>query len=293
MLDYRVETFLTVCRTLNFTKTAELLNITQPAVSQHIKFLEKYYGAELFEYKGKKMYLTEEGQLLLNSLTTMTLDENHLKNQLQAFKDEEKNLKFGVTLTVGEYIIPGPLGRILKRKKPGDVIMKVSNTHHLLEDLDNGEIDFAIVEGYFPQNEYDYLVYSSEKYVAVCSPESDLAKGSHLIEELFKETAIIREGGSGTREIMQRTLEDRNYNVNDFENIIEISNLNAIKKLVEMNCGITFIYKVAVEKELEEGRLAEIKIKDFNVNHNITFIWRKNSIYGDEYKNIYNSFKEA
>ena len=293
MLDYRVETFLTVCRTLNFTKTAELLNITQPAVSQHIKFLENYYGAELFKYKGKKMYLTEEGQVLLNSLTTMMLDENHLINQLQAFKDEEKNLKFGVTLTVGEYIIPGPLGRILKKKKPGNVSMKVSNTHHLLEDLDNGEIDFAIVEGYFPQNEYDYLVYSSEKYVAVCSPESDLAKGSHNIEELFKEKAVIREKGSGTREIMQRSLEDRNYTVKDFENVIEISNLNTIKKLVEMNCGITFIYKAAVKRELEEGRLAEISIKDFNVNHNITFIWRKNSIHGEEYKSIYNSFKEA
>lgn len=291
MLDFRVKTFLTVCETLNFTRTAERLNITQPAVSQHIRYLEEFYKVKLFEYKGKKPGLTAEGKILLDSLTTMAIDEHHLKDSLMACSTDRKKLKFGVTLTVGEYIIPGPLGKLLKKENPDHVSMKVSNTHHLLEDLNRGDIDFAIVEGYFPMSEYDYIKYSTEKYIAVCSSDSSFAKGEHELGDLFTETAIIREEGSGTREIMQRSLEECNYTVSDFSNIIEISNLNAIKKLVEMNCGVTFMYKAAVKEELEKGSLCEISLKDFSVSHNITFIWRKNSIYADYYKEIFCQLK--
>ena len=292
MLDFRVKTFLSVCKTLNFTKTAALLNITQPAVSQHIRYLEDYYKVKLFDYRGKKLVLTEEGNFLLNSLTTMSIDEHHLKDSLMAYQGHRTNLKFGVTLTVGEYIIPGPLGSLLKKEQPDYVSMKVSNTHDLLEDLNRGDIDFAIVEGYFPQSEYDYMKYSTEKYIAVCSSESPFAKGKHELEDLFSETAIIREEGSGTREIMQRSLEECNYTVSDFANIIEISNLNAIKKLVEMNCGVTFMYKAAVKEELEQGTLQEISLKNFHVTHNITFIWRKNSIFAEYYKKVFQLLKK-
>ena len=291
MLDFRVKTFLTVCETFNFTKTAALLNITQPAVSQHIKYLEDFYQVKLFTHKGKKLSLTDEGRLLLNSLTTMSIDEHHLRKSLINYREEKKNLRFGVTLTVGEYIIPGPLGKMLKKEKLKNVKMMVSNTYHLLEDLNEGIIDFAIVEGYFPQSEYDYIKYSTEKYIAVCSRDSVFAEGEYELKDLFGETAVIREEGSGTREIMQRSLEECNYTVRDFENIIEISNLNAIKKLVAMNLGVTFMYKAAVTKELEEGSLCEICLSDFNVTHNITFIWRKNSIYADFYREIFHSLK--
>ena len=117
MLDFRVDTFLNACKTLNFTKTAEELCITQPAVSQHIKYIENYYGIKLFYFIGKKMYLTKEGELLQNALTTIFLDEEHLKSALQKSNSENRKLKFGVTLTVGEYIIAKPLAKLLNSYK--------------------------------------------------------------------------------------------------------------------------------------------------------------------------------
>lgn len=291
MLDFRVETFLNACKTLNFTKTAEELCITQPAVSQHIKFIENYYNIKLFYNKGKKTFLTKEGAFLQNALTTMSLDLEHLRTELKKQDERNRLLKFGVTLTVGEYIIPGPLAKFLKNNKDKQLKMKVSNTFNLLEDLNKGSIDFAIVEGYFPQNEYDYLIFSREKYIGACATDSKYADGNFTIDELFKSTVITREPGSGTREILQRSLEDRNFTINDFADVMEISNLNAIKKLVKSDCGITFMYQAALEEAIEKKELCKIKILDFDISHNITFIWRKNSLFAEEYHNIFNQLK--
>ena len=104
MLDFRVETFLTAAETLNFTKTAALLNITQPAVSQHIRYLEKEYDAKLFSQEGKKLSLTPEGIKLKDALITMKLDENHLKNDIRNLS-QARPLRFGATMTVGEFMM--------------------------------------------------------------------------------------------------------------------------------------------------------------------------------------------
>lgn len=292
MLDFRVETFLNACKTLNFTKTAEELCITQPAVSQHIKYIEKYYNVKLFYFKGKKMYLTKEGSFLQNALTTMILDQEHLKKTLKKYSEKNKMLKFGVTLTVGEYIIPTPLAKYLNDSENNQLSMKVSNTLNLLNDLNHGAIDFAIVEGYFPQNEYDYRVYSREKYIGACAVDSKYANGSYTIDQLFEATVITREPGSGTREILQRSLEDRNFTIDDFSNVMEISNLNAIKKLVRNNCGITFMYEAALKEAIDNNFLCKINITDFDIAHNITFIWRKNSLFADNYIEIFNKLKK-
>lgn len=291
MLDFRIETFLNACKTLNFTKTAEELCITQPAVSQHIKFIENYYNVKLFYNNGKKTFLTKEGSFLQNALTTMSLDLEHLRTELKKHDERNRLLKFGVTLTVGEYIIPGPLAKFLKNNKDKQLKMKVSNTFNLLEDLNKGAIDFAIVEGYFPQNEYDYLIFSHEKYIGACATDSKYAHGNFTIDELFETTVITREPGSGTREILQRSLEDRNFTINDFADVMEISNLNAIKKLVKADLGITFMYQAALEEAIEKKELCKIEISDFDISHNITFIWRKNSLFAEEYHNIFNQLK--
>ena len=103
MLDFRMETFLTVCNDMNFTHAAEHLNLTQPAVSQHIKHLEKTYGTELFIRDKKKLRLTPAGEILRSALETMRNDENTLKKRMQESIEEKKVLTFGVTMTIGEY----------------------------------------------------------------------------------------------------------------------------------------------------------------------------------------------
>jgi len=86
LMDFRINTFLEVCRQMNFTKAAKALNITQPAVSQHIQYLEDYYGVELFAFEGKKMSLTEAGKMLYQAATTIKHDDIFLKERINALK---------------------------------------------------------------------------------------------------------------------------------------------------------------------------------------------------------------
>ena len=109
MLDFRMETFLVVCKAMNFTHAAEALHITQPAVSHHIHTLEEIYGVRLFEYRGKKLSLTRAGQELRQAAVTMKHDVQFLKERLNRLSDGENALAFGATLTIGEFVMPAPL----------------------------------------------------------------------------------------------------------------------------------------------------------------------------------------
>lgn len=291
MLDFRIETFITVCEFMNFTKAAEKLNITQPAVSQHIHYIEDQYETKLFQFTGKKMFLTEAGKFLLDKSITMKHDELLLKEQIKAGLNKNKNINFGATLTIGEFLIPEQVCNYLKDNHNVSLKMLIANTSELLEKLDKGIIDFAVVEGYFTKNVYDHRLYSRENYIAVCATNHKFQKEPELIGDLFDETIIVREDGSGTREILERTLEGQNYAISDFKSKVEVSNMNVIKYLSIQDCGITFLYEAAVKKELEEKKLKEIKLKDLNIQHDMTFIWRKNSVFSDYYDELFKILK--
>jgi len=288
MQDFRMDTFLTVCGFLNYTKAAEALHITQPAVSQHIHYLEEHYGAKLFCYEGKKLRLTKEGALLCNAATTMKHDEIIL-HELMA-RGERLRFVFGATLTIGDFVLPAKLARYLKNNPEAEVRMLVDNTETLLKKIDTGELDFAVIEGYFHKTEYDYKVYSREHYIAVCGNSFVFRRVPETVSDLFGEHIILRERGSGTREILERHMEERNCSVRDFRHITEIGSISAIKSLVAAGCGITFLYEAAAQGELERGTLRRIPLSDFKIHSNFTLVWRKNSIFDDRYLHIFDEF---
>lgn len=290
MLDFRINTFLTVCEYMNFTKASEVLCITQPAVSQHIKYLEKGYDTKFFEYEGKKIRLTKSGKIFYETATTMKHDEQYLKEKITEEKLGVTSLKFGATLTIGEFILPQKLSDYLNRNNNMKMTMISGNTKELLHKLEHGEIDFALVEGYFAKNEYDFVVYSRENYICVSGKNYSFKKQPHALEDLLQETLIIREKGSGTRDIFEKNLEIQNLTLNDFSKIIEIGNINAIKHLVKNNNGITSLYEVAVKDELENGTLKKIEIEDLQKTHDFYFIWRKNSAFKSLYQKLVEEF---
>ena len=263
------------------------MNITQPAVSHHIHYLEEHYQVKLFEYSGKKIGLTEAGKMLLSAATTMQHDELHLKQALKMSDGGGRRLVFGATMTVGEYVLPEALMRLMDAQPDISVKMVVADTQDLLRSLDEGEIEFAVVEGFFQKKEYDFLVYDRGKFVIVASPEYQFHSEGKVIEDLTQERFFIREPGSGTRYVFERYLEGKNLLIHDFEDLMEISNIGAIKSLVADGRGITFLYEAAVKKELEDGRLRRVALEDFELSHDFTFIWRKDSIYSEYYRELY------
>lgn len=293
MFDYRLETFICVCKHLNYTKASEELNITQPAVSQHIHSLEDSYKVKLFTYDKKRLQLTQEGILLLNAATTMKHDDIHLREKLLQVKNYKNELTFGSTFSVCEYILPQHIANYLLNNPDTNVKMVVANTKQLIERINLGEIDFALIEGNFSKSEFDSLLYSKENYIAVCGNDYKFKNDVISFEDLINEKIILREEGSGTRDIINKFAQEKNIEIDDFVNYIEIGNINTIKYLVKHNLGISFLYEATVKEELKNHELKKIDLNDFNIAHDITFIWRKNSIFKEHYIALYNELRNV
>lgn len=291
MLDFRVETFLEVCRCMNYTKAAQQLHITQPAVSQHIHFLENYYGTRLFLYEGKKLKITKEGELLHRMVSAHKQDSQYLRSSLETGSGKLIDLVFGVTLTIGEFVIAEPLAELLQKHPDISVHVITANTQELLRKIKGGEIQFAIMEGNFPKEDYDSVIYSKENFIPVCSSQYSFQKEVKRMEDLTKERLIVREEGSGTREVLVKDLERRNFTLQDFSSVIEIGNMSAIKSLVSYGCGISFMYETAVEKEVRAGKVRKIELEDFNVVHNFSFVWQRGSFFDQEYRQIFDELR--
>lgn len=287
MIDFRMDTFIEVCKCLNYTKAAEHLGLTQPAVSQHIRYLENIYETKLFDYNNKKITMTETGKMLLTASMTMKNDEQYLKRAIKEKGMEAPSICFGVTLTVGEYCIPEKVAEYVKKNPGTKIRVIVDNTKELLESMNQGEIDFAIVEGNFSKDEYDSQLYIRQELAVVCAAGHRFKKNPEILTDLLSETLLLREKRSGGREVLERSLEGKNLRSEDFANVIEVSSIKTIKELAMRDCGITFLYEAAVEKELKERTLKKIKLEDFQIWHDMMFIWRKGSIFEERYKELF------
>ena len=265
MLDYRTETFLTVCKTLNFTTAAKQLNITQPAVSQHIHFLEKQYNTILFNYKNKELSLTPSGQILYKHLLTMKNNEQALMNEINNITSNIETLSIGVTMTIGEYAIVDKLANFIQNHPEINIHLHYGNTSKLLELLDHGQISMAIVEGNYPKENYSHIKYSTEDYIAVCATSHQFIKEPHTIHDLISEHLLVREKGSGTRNILEQSLIAHGLHISNFIHYTQVENMHTIMNLLKKDCGISFLYKIAVEKELKSKELKEITLDDFKL----------------------------
>lgn len=292
MLDFRVDTFIELCRTRNYTKTAENLHMTQPAVSQHIKYLEEFYGCKLFNYNKKVLTITEQGEALYKYLLTMSSDANKIREEIKNIDISKKNLHFGATFTIGEFIIPKIISEISSKYPEINISFIIRDTSELLEELKKGNIDFAFIEGFFEKTEYENYLFSKERFVGICAANNPIATEITKFDDIVKERIILRENGSGTRDIFEKILYDNNLLLNDFNKKYEIENINIIKELVKENKGISFIYERAVEKEILMRKLAVINLENFYEEREFNFVFLKNSIHEEEYKKWYEFMKK-
>ena len=287
MLDFRTDTFLKVCETMNYTEAARMLHITQPAVSQHIRFLEKEYNTHLFAYHNKQLYLTPAGEILRKRLMTMKNDQLAIRNEIENDVEKREALSIGVTMTIGEYAIVDKIAEFLIRHPEMNLHIHYGNTMQLLELLDKGVINLALVEGNYPKEKYGHKNYSLEDYVAVCAADHTFeTEHPDTLRNLVKERLLVREPGSGTRNILEELLLARGMEINDFKRYIEVENMHTIIGLLKRDCGISFMYKIAVADELKAGTLREIQLTDFKMQHDFDFIWEKGSIYTEKYLDI-------
>ncbi|WP_101721306.1 LysR family transcriptional regulator [Eggerthella timonensis] len=289
MQDFRVETFLTVCRTMNYTRAAEELSITQPAVSQHVAHLERAYGVPLFTYRNKKLQLTDAGALLRDALATMAHDEHLLRERVRsAATGARVELAVGMTLTAGEYLVAAPLADYLRRHPELHATVRSGGTGELLALLDAGKIDCAFVEGFFDKSAYAWDVFRTERLVCVCAADHEFAAEPVRVEDLFDERLIVRETGSGTRAVLEHALAAQNLTVDGFAHTSVVESLDVIKIFVERDLGISFLYEAAVTRELAAGTLRIVELDGPAIEHDIAFIRLKDSVFEHDFRVLFN-----
>lgn len=265
MLDHRIETFLTLCEVMNYREAAERLHITQPAVTQHIQFLERDYGCRLFTYENRRLIKTEAAVTLEEYARAMRVQEETVRQKLQDGGIRE--LKIGATKTIGDYFIKEQIHRYLSRKDNALTLI-VDNTEHLLKLLEDNQLDFAIIEGYFDKKRFDSQCLKKEPFVGICRKDHPFAGRQISIAELLEETIIHREEGSGTRAILEQKLQGYNESLQRFKRHICISSFKLILDLVKEGFGVSFVYEILADSdsELSTFRIqGEAIVREFNL----------------------------
>lgn len=265
MIDHRIETFLTLCDCMNYRKTAELLHITQPAVTQQIHFLEREYNCRLFLYENRRLKKTEAAEVLEKYARSVRLYDQTVREKLQTSRVRE--LRIGATKTIGDFFLPNHICRYLADKENA-LTFVVDNTEHLLGLLEKNKLDFAVIEGFFDKKRFDNILLRREPFVGICRKDHPFAGREVSIDELLKETIIHREDGSGTRAILEQELSGYNESLQRFHRRICISSFKLILDLVKNGFGISFVYNILADSDTNLAKFTirgEAVVREFNI----------------------------
>ena len=267
MLDYRIYTFLTLYDEMNYRRTAEKLNMTQPGVTQHIHYLEKHYGVKLFEYDGRTLSKTKNAEYLKRHFDSIKAEEKALTESF--VNNDMVNISIGATKTIGEFVIVPEIRSFLQNPNH-NLELIIDNTEILLHKLEQSEIDFAIIEGVFDKSKYGYRLYKKEKFVGICEKSHSFANKTILLEDTFSQDIVVREPFSGTRNLLQNAVQDRGFSFDSYKRCTSVSNFSVICDLVANNGAITFAYE-PISHCRED--LSTFNVSDLQINGEFNFVY--------------------
>ena len=270
-MDTKLHTFLTLCQTMNYRVAAERLHLSQPAVTKQTQALEQLLQTKLFYYDGHTLHKTEKCLLLERYAITQQYQFEEL--QLAIAEKERTLLRIGATKTIGDYVLIDAIKDYLQDPSH-ELSLVVDNTKNLLQMLDENMLDFAVIEGTFSKTKYDSYLLRMEPFVGICAKDSPLCGRVVYVEELLKETIIVREEGSGTRRIFEERLIASGYELNDFSRTVSISSFVSIKALVAAGIGISFLYDSVITKDENIGTFT---VDDLTEPHAFHVVYIRNT----------------
>lgn len=283
MIDQRLETFLSIVKTGSYTKSAHALFISQPAVTQQIKALEKELGVKLFTYQHRKLSLTPAGKELKYFGT-------HIMTQTHKFKQELmhptpiENLTFAATLSISESLVPAVVTDFYHHHPDANIHFKTLNTAGCLAELQAGRIDFALIEGNFDKTRFTTKMIQHDPFIAVTAPKSGIFESQeYQLSDLTRFPIVYREKGSGSYEIFKHILDTQNLTPNDFKAQIQVSNPTSVKFILESGVGIGWLYQSVVQEQLEAGTLIKIPIESIQITHPIYLVYLDNPYFQQKY----------
>ena len=276
MFDYRLKVFYTVANRLSFTKAANELNISQPAVTKHIKEIENQLNTKLFDRKGTTIQLTESGKILFvyaEKSRQLYRDLEFAISQLN--KQEKGKLKIGASTTIAQYILPEILAKFNSYYKDINIELVTHNSEDIATLLKNGKIDLGIVEGEWKSSYFDYQKFKKDEIVLVCKTDHPLVNKNFKIKDLYDIDLIVREQGSGTQEFIQNQLKKSKVDLQKLNIIMQLGSSESIKNYLLHSEAMAFLSISTILPELKNNQLSVIDIKNFSIERDFNFITLK------------------
>lgn len=293
LLDDRLETLIVVCETKNFTKAGQILSLTQPAVSNHIKKLEEEIGAPLFLRKKGELLLSPEGEIALLYSRRMKALCEKLQEKVDNSKANLKKIRIGITHTQESGFMAEALSKMAVNSDNTNITLITDNIKNLYDMLENFEIDVAIMEQKPTNPSFNYMVLDTDMLLCIASPKNSLAKKTAItLDDLKKRHLILRLPSSFTREKFEQALASIGESINNFDVAIEVDSIATIRNLVKKDIGVSILSKSACYKEINKGSLVALPIQNLSMTRETVVVYHKTFNHQDIIEKIAKGYNE-
>ena len=294
MLDQKVYTLLAVAEQKSFAKAAELLSLTQPAVSHHISQLETELGTKIFSRGKGELRITPEGEIIIRCAKRMSAMNDRLRSDLADNERHLSRLRIGITHTAESNLITEVIARY-SREDNGTAITIITDTiNNLYTMLENYELDLAIVEGKPFRGDLYSLMLDTDYLVCVMSNDNPLA-GQQLVTlgELKKQKMILRLPTSATRILFESRLESIGETLADFDVMLEVDSIAAIKDLIRKDLGISILARSACMDELRKGKLTALPIENLSMIRETNIVYHRDFGHDEVLRSLMRIYKQT
>ena len=282
MLDIKLETLLVVCEKKNFTRAAEALSLTQPAVSHHIGLLEQDLGIKIFHRNKGELKLTAEGEIAVKYAKRIKALYEKMK---QTISDEEKHMtkiRVGITHTAESSVIAEVLAKFGNQSSGISITIITDTINNLYDMLSSFELDLVIVEGNVNAPGICAQLLDTDYLVCVVSNNNPLASKSIVsLADIQKQKMILRLPSSGTRNLFISHLESLGMSIDDFNVVLEIDNIATIKDLIRKDMGISILAHSACLNDLKKGKITALPIENLSMIRGINILYHKDFGHND------------
>jgi DNA-binding transcriptional LysR family regulator len=262
MADRRLQVFHTVARLLSFTKAAETLHMTQPAVTFQIRQLEEYFNTRLFDRTHNRISLTAAGERVYEYADRILSLYSEMDSRVRELTGDVSGiLIIGASTTIAEYVLPNLLGEFKARHPAVNVRLSVSNSLGVVHMVENNSVDVGIVESPVTNKNLAVEVCWHDELMFICPPTHEFAhKNAVKVQELTGLPFLCREEGSGTREFINEYLTRNRLQPNDLNLCMEFGSPESIKSAVEAGLGVSIVSRATVIKELRLKTLVALPL---------------------------------
>ena len=272
-MDFRLAVFVAVANNRSFTRAADELHISQPAISRHIRELESTYKAKLFERAGNKVSLTPAGETLLRYAETILETYRSLQLEMNLLTGNfTGELRVGASTTIAQYILPPLVAKFISLFPDVRLTVVSGNTEQIERALEGHRIDIGLVEGAHHKPTFRYTPFQKDELVLVTGTANKIGD-EVTVEELASLPLVLRENGSGTLEVVSRGLAAHGKHLSDMNILLQLDSTESIKLFIDNSPSVFAIVSIAaVARELAQGKLKVVEVAGLQLERNFSYV---------------------